>query len=220
MNTNPRATTILCYGDSNTWGQKPDKSGRYPANERWTGRLQAALGPTYYVIEEGLSSRTTDLDYDKKPGRNGKTYLVPCLASHNPLDVVVLMLGTNDLKIEFNRSAHAIAQAIAGLVKDIQQNALTRQGTVPKIVLVSPILVDAKAREFTKLYADIYYNAESAEKSKLLAGEIKEAANASGCAFVDASQYGGPGVDGIHFSPEAHIGLAEALKNTILSLEH
>src|SRR5476651_2205463 len=103
MTTNPNAITVLCYGDSNTWGQKPDKSGRYPADIRWTGRLQQLLGNGYYIIEEGLGSRTTDLDYDKKSGRNGKIYLIPCLESHNPIDVVVLMLGTNDLKIEFDR---------------------------------------------------------------------------------------------------------------------
>ena len=72
MNINPNAATILCYGDSNTYGQKPDKSGRYAADVRWTGRLQNALGGDYYVIEEGLSSRTTDLDYDPRSGKNGK----------------------------------------------------------------------------------------------------------------------------------------------------
>jgi len=68
MNTNPNAKTILCYGDSNTWGQKPDKSSRYLVDVRWTGLLQKTLGDSYYVIEEGLSSRTTDLDYNHKPG--------------------------------------------------------------------------------------------------------------------------------------------------------
>ena len=64
MNTNPQATKILCYGDSNTYGQKPDKTGRYEANFRWTGVLQDLLGNSYYVVEEGLGSRTTDLNYD------------------------------------------------------------------------------------------------------------------------------------------------------------
>jgi lysophospholipase L1-like esterase len=116
MNTNPASMSVLCFGDSNTWGQKPDKSGRYGVDVRWTGRLQKQLGEQYSVIEEGLGSRTTDLEYGKKPGRNGKTYLQPCLESHNPLDLVVLMLGTNDLKIEFHRSAQDVAEAIGGLV--------------------------------------------------------------------------------------------------------
>ena len=75
MNTNPRLTRILCYGDSNTWGKAPDLQNlhRYTAQERWTGLLQAKLGDQYEVLEEGLNSRTTDLDDldPAKPGRNG-----------------------------------------------------------------------------------------------------------------------------------------------------
>src|SRR6478672_7408743 len=112
MTTNPDAKRILCFGDSNTWGRIPHVPGRYPVNVRWTGRLQKLLGDNFEIIEEGLGSRTTDLNYAKKPGRNGRAYLTPCLDSHNPLDVVVIMLGTNDAKIEFNRNAQDIALAV------------------------------------------------------------------------------------------------------------
>ncbi len=71
MNTNPNAISILCYGDSNTYGQRPDGTkGRYAADVRWTGQLQSLVGDGYCVIEEGLTSRTTNLEYAKKPGRN------------------------------------------------------------------------------------------------------------------------------------------------------
>lgn len=219
MNTNPDATVVLCYGDSNTWGQKPDKSGRYPVTERWTGRLQAALGNGYYIIEEGLSSRTTDLEYAKKPGRNGKTYLVPCLNSHNPLDIVVVMLGTNDLKIEFDRSPEEIAHALEGLVADIKENVVTPGGKAVKIILVSPVLVDNKAPRFAEFYDGVYYDAASVEKSKVLATAIKQAADKHDCLFVDASQVASPGEDGIHFNLKAHAGLARVLEDTILSLK-
>jgi lysophospholipase L1-like esterase len=104
--TNPAAHTVLCFGDSNTNGISGDDENyvRLPAAVRWTGRLQRLLGDGYYVIEEGLNGRTTDLDYANRPGCNGRTYFGPCLQSHHPLDVVVIMLGTNDLKAEFNRS--------------------------------------------------------------------------------------------------------------------
>lgn len=100
MNTTPHATTILCYGASNTYGQKPDRSGRYAANERWTGILQNALGSTFYIIEEGLNGRTTDLEHPNptKPNRNGLTYFKACLESHMPLSAIIVMLGTNDRK--------------------------------------------------------------------------------------------------------------------------
>ena len=89
--------TILCYGDSNTYGLMPDSPDRYPRDVRWTGILQKKLGEDYYVIEEGLSGRTTLWDDPIEEHKNGKKYLLPCLETHKPLDLVVIMLGTNDL---------------------------------------------------------------------------------------------------------------------------
>ena len=85
--------TILCYGDSNTYGLRPDSNQRYPREIRWTGLLQKSLGEDYYVIEEGLSGRTTLWDDPIEEHKNGKTYLFPCLESHSPIDLVVLMLS-------------------------------------------------------------------------------------------------------------------------------
>ncbi len=218
MITNPTPKTILCYGDSNTWGQKPDKSGRFPANVRWTGLLQQALGEDYYVIEEGLSGRTTDLDYDREPGRNGKTYLEPCLDSHMPLDMVILMLGTNDLKTEFNRSVQDIAEAIEGLIAIIQRKTAQGDGNPAKIILVSPILVDDQAPTFAKFYVPDFYDHESALKSQALSVELQRVASNMECSFVDTAQVAHAGDDGIHFSQEAHSGLAKALIEEVQAL--
>jgi lysophospholipase L1-like esterase len=218
MNTNPTAKTILCYGDSNTWGQKPDKSGRFSADVRWTGLLQQALGEDYYVIEEGLSSRTTDLEYDRKPGRNGKTYLEPCLDSHMPLDMVILMLGTNDLKIEFNRSPQDIAEATEGLVTLIQSKTAKDGRDPAKIILVSPILVDDQAPTFAKFYMPGFYNHDSALKSQALGAELQKVAANTGCAFVDAAKVAHAGEDGIHFSQQAHAELAKVLIEEVQAL--
>jgi lysophospholipase L1-like esterase len=217
MNINPNAINVLCYGDSNTWGQKPDKSGRYPVTTRWTGRLQSQLGDTFNIIEEGLSSRTTDLEYTKKPGRNGKTYLVPCLVSQSPLDIVVLMLGTNDLKTEFDRSPEDIAKAIDGLISDIREYATDNNGQTPKILVVSPVYVDDQALRFSEFYTGIY-DAKAVAKSKELALAIKAVADKAGCSFFDASTVAAPGEDGLHFSEAAHIGLATALEAPIRHL--
>jgi lysophospholipase L1-like esterase len=218
MNTNPTAKTILCYGDSNVWGQKPDMSGRFPANLRWTGLLQQALGVDYYVIEEGLSSRTTDLEYSRKPGRNGKAYLEPCLDSHAPLDIVILMLGTNDPKIEFNRNAQDVAKALEGLITIIQ-NKTVKEGSNPaKILLVSPTLIDDQAPDFAKRYTPSHYNHESAVKSEQLATNLRTVANETGCYFIDAAAIAKAGVDGIHFDQDAHRALGELLVKTIRSL--
>jgi len=211
MNTNPAAKTILCYGDSNTWGQKPDKTGRFPVNVRWTGLLQEALGDGYYIVEEGLSSRTTDIDYDRKPGRNGKTYLEPCLDSHAPLDIVILMLGTNDLKIEFDRRPQDIAEAIKRLITLIESKTAKDGHGPAKVVLVSPILVDDQAPTFARFYVPDFYNHESALKSQALSDELQKVAISAGCSFVDAANVAHAGEDGIHFSQEAHAALARVL---------
>ncbi len=214
MNTNPSATKVLCYGDSNTWGQKPDKTGRYPVNVRWTGILQDLLGDACYVIEEGLSSRTTDLDYDRKPGRNGKTYLQPCIESHSPLDTILIMLGTNDLKIEYSRSAQEIANALEGLVSTVREYGKNNSGNPPKIVLVSPILIDSSATRFTEFYTG-YYDERSATESKLLSNEIEQLAERLDCQFIDAATIAKPGEDGIHFDEPSGRRLAELVASVL-----
>ena len=217
MNTKPDAIKVLCYGDSNTWGQKPDKTGRYPADVRWTGKLQQLLGNDYYVVEEGLGSRTTDLDYDRKPGRNGKTYLVPCLGSHNPIDVVVLMLGTNDLKTGCGRSANDIAQAIEGLVNDIRTFARDQAGVAPKVILVSPIEINSDAPRFAEFYTG-YYDERAMAESRKLAAVISQLAQQANCEFLDAAITSKPGEDGIHFDEPSEAPLAEALEPMIREL--
>src|SRR3954462_1773041 len=97
--------TIVCFGDSNTWGYDPASNGRFGPTNRWTGVLQTALGSDYRVIEEGLNGRTTTVDDPIHDHRNGRHYLPPCLESHAPFDLVTIMLGTNDLKARFNSSA-------------------------------------------------------------------------------------------------------------------
>lgn len=214
MTTNPRAKTILCFGDSNTWGQKPDKSSRYTVEERWTGLVQKSLGDGYYIVEEGLGSRTTDLDYDKKPGRNGKAYLGPCLDSHEPIDTVIMMLGTNDLKIQFNRSVEEIGRALRGLVAIIQEKTSKPTGGAARIILVSPALVDDTAPHFTELYTG-YYDDESASKSRQLSKVVHEITEDMGCGFVDAATVAQPGSDGVHFTLDAHKKLADKLYSVV-----
>lgn len=217
MNTDPNAIKVLCFGDSNTWGQKTDKTGRYPADVRWTGVLQTELGDGYYVVEEGLGSRTTDLDYDRKPGRNGKVYLQPCLESHSPLDIVIIMLGTNDLKIGYNRPASEIADAIAGLVETVKQYGKDKAGDVPKILLVSPILIDDTAEWFADFYSNDY-NHQSAEKSRELSEHVRQIAERTGCHFVNAASVASPGKDGIHFDEQSHPALGKLLAETVKNL--
>ena len=105
---------ILCFGDSNKWGYSPQDGNRHPPEIRWTGVLQKSLGANYHVIEEGLNGRTTFINEEgeeARPLRSGSDVLQIILESHRPLDFVTIMLGTNDLKLEFNLSVEEIAQS-------------------------------------------------------------------------------------------------------------
>nr|WP_221333068.1 GDSL-type esterase/lipase family protein [Nocardia transvalensis] len=164
----------MCFGDSNTFGQRPDRNGRWPADVRWTGRLQLLLGDDYSIIEEGLGGRTTDLDDPERSDRNGRAYFQPCLRSHSPLDMVVVMLGTNDLKSRFDREPEDIATALNGYVDNIEHTAWTRAGGVPRVLLVSPVHVDPAKPAFA--YSSWDYDADSVRKSCELGAAIRRVA--------------------------------------------
>ena len=130
--------TILCYGDSNTYGYNPLNGLRYAKGIRWTGCLQEMLGEEYSIIEEGCNGRTTVFDDPLEGWKNGLDYLRPCLNSHKPIDIVILMLGSNDLKTTFGATAKEIADGVEILVDVIKTFSMEKQGFEPVIILLSP----------------------------------------------------------------------------------
>lgn len=212
MIVDPNATTVLCFGDSNTNGATPDKSGRYPSDVRWTGQLQRILGNGYYVIEEGLGGRTTNSDHfrEGKPGRNGFTYYKPALETHLPLDVVVIMLGTNDIKNTYNKTPEEIAHSLAEYVEYTRDVVNEKGIKKPKIILVSPAPIDERSIQ------DVY-DETSVQKSLELADKIKTVADRLDCVFIDGGDYARVGEDGIHLTRESNEPLAQAIAEAIKS---
>jgi len=200
--------SILCYGDSNTWGREPLKDTRFPLDVRWPGVLRRQLGTGYWVIEEGLNGRTTVWDDPVSEGRSGKVYLVPCLMSHMPLDLVVLLLGSNDLKPKFSLSAYEIARGTATLIEIIQKSSAGPQGNSPQVLLISPphVIPLEGESEWREQFEG------AAEKSRDLAQHYAGVARKYGVHFLDAA-----GVmessprDGIHFEAEGHAKLGMAV---------
>ncbi|SDM38661.1 GDSL-type esterase/lipase family protein [Allokutzneria albata] len=202
MNTDPTARRVLCFGDSNTFGVRSDApdEGRWPVDVRWTGRLQEELGEGYEVIEEGLNGRTTDLDEPGRPGRNGRAYLVPCLESHLPVDVVVLMLGLNDLKTVFGRGPAEVAAAVGGLL-----DVIGRFGAKP--VLLSPVVPDPGK----PLFADVFgagFGDTVVERARGTAEALRGLAAERGVTFGEAGSVAEPGPDGGHLGLRPHAALA------------
>ena len=144
---------ILCFGDSNTWGAIPQESNRYPENIRWTGVLQNELGENYQIIEEGYNGRTTVFDDVIEWRLSGLKYFMPCCSSQSPLDLIILMLGTNDLKTRFGVDARSIAY---GLQRYLDILSITpMDGNKPKVLIVSPILIDPTYKN-DLLFYDIF----------------------------------------------------------------
>jgi lysophospholipase L1-like esterase len=218
MNTTTDAITILAYGDSNTYGQKPDRSGRFDAATRWAGVLQSQLGDHYYVIEEGLGGRTTNLEHPNpnKPSRNGLTYFQACLESHSPLDIIILMLGTNDFKVSYGRSAEDITQALEIYLEDIKKSYEGSSAKQPTIFLVSPPHMNHEAPLFYEsMPTPGIYDETSTLKSQQLAGHLEQLAARHHIPFLDAATITQAGDDGVHMTAPSHLELGRAIATII-----
>jgi lysophospholipase L1-like esterase len=203
------AKTILCYGDSNTWGRLP-RGERYPRSKRWINILQNLLGDDYEVISEGLYGRTFNAPDSVKPFKNGLNHLEPILKTHIPIDLVIIMLGTNEVKVQYNFQPDEIAKHLEQIIKLIQL-----QKHVPKILIICPPeIIMPKDKNLIALF-----NEKSIELSKKLAPVFYAIANKHDCNFINAQDYiFSSKIDGFHLDPEAHKKLAEILKIEILKI--
>ena len=208
--------SVLCYGDSNTYGQTdadtPD--ARFGPSERWPGVMRDRLGNDWLVIEEGLSGRTTVED-DPIEGaeRNGRRYLRPCVLSHKPLDLVILMLGTNDLKRRFNKSPAEIGWGVRALIWDIRDLPAGHDGRMPEVLLVAPPPIQAELGDWADVFEGGY------EKSLALADVFERVAEAEEVHFFDAGTVVDTGGgDGFHLDRAAHRRLGMAISQEVESI--
>ena len=207
---------ILCYGDSNTWGYMVT-GGRFPEDVRWPMRLQMLLGDGYTVIEEGFNGRTTVFDDPVEGGhKSGLTYLPPCVMSHSPLDLIIIMLGSNDLKKRFGMTAFTIGGGVTALIKAARTYAMNAEGVPPKILIVSPPPVAENIMETR--HAPIF-GEDSIAVSRELPHELRRVSKLMRCEFMDAAPYCEiSAVDAVHLTREGHLRLAEAMREKVLSL--
>ena len=204
---------ILCFGDSNTFGYIPGSGQRYPWGIRWTSILNEKLGlEDYRVIEEGLCGRTTIFEDPLRDGRRGVDILPTVLETHAPIDLVVLMLGTNDCKSVYGATAEIIGKGISNLIAQIRTYAKTS-----KILLISPIHL---GEQVWKKEYDPEFSPASVEVSKGLADVYQRIALREQIYFLDASVYAKPSsVDQEHMTGEGHRLLAEAVLQKIREIE-
>jgi len=201
--------TILCYGDSNTWGMNPETGGRYPKNVRWTGVLQDMLGGSYDVIAEGLCGRTTVWDDPiSLECRNGKSFLLTCLASHRPVDILIIMLGTNDLKHRFSLEAVDVAKGVETLVNIASLSCTGHEMKSPEILVIIPPPTETTDDEDS-------HSQGGKKKSLALARQFKRLLEGK-CHLLDAGEIiSSSKLDGEHLDMESHRVLGEAVFNII-----
>ena len=212
---------ILCFGDSNTWGFVPGAFDpktlymkRYSIRERWPGLLSNILGEDFHIIEEGLNGRTTNVEYPDLSGRSGTSYILPCLYSHSPLDLVILNIGINDTKVIFDRSMMDISKGMAEIIDLIRSTSYgpDMQGQ-PQILLLSPSALIHEG------YVD--QNNESAfkggmEKSLLFNDYYEKLALERDCHYVDLqSVVSYSKIDGLHYDKRGHAVIASIVASKI-----
>lgn len=206
--------SILCYGDSNTFGHRPTDGQRYPYGVRWTSLLAENLGKDFQVIEAGLNSRTTVIDDEVEKYRNGLKYIDVVVEMNWPLDLVILMLGTNDMKVRYQAQAADIAEGARSIVREIRRlHQEIRPDWMPQILLVSPLLVGEKIRDGLSDCSEGFGGERAYWLSRELAPLYQQVAREEGCHFLDAGSVASAGTaDALHLEEEGHRDLAAAME--------
>lgn len=218
---------IICLGDSNTHGYCADPAdcadpalARFNEDERWTKLLQKELGEDYLVVEEGLSGRTTVFQDPLYEGLDALGYLWPCLKSHEPVSLLIIMLGTNDTKERFGMNAFAIGLGMRRLVQKAQTTECWGPGGKPNILIVAPPVIGEGV--LTSPVADEMgtMGPGCVEKSRKLPAEYKRVAAEVGCHFLDANEVGAQFniIDFMHLTRKGHAALASALARLVPTL--
>ncbi|MHA6643480.1 GDSL-type esterase/lipase family protein [Mesorhizobium sp. A623] len=208
----------MCFGDSLTWGWVPGREGspasRYPYEQRWTGVMASHLGAAYDVIEDGVSARTTSVDDPDDPRLNGSACLPASIASHLPLDLVILLLGTNDIKTFYNRTLHDITCGMAKLVEQVLTSGIGTPYPAPKCLVVAPpLLTPTQQPYFQRLFGSGY------EKSAVLGKQYRDMAESMNLDFLNAGDFiTTDGCDGIHFTVQNNLDLGKAIADKVAGI--
>lgn len=206
---------IVCFGDSNTHGYCAKTGGRFDEEQRWTCLLQKKLGEDWLILEEGLSGRTTCFDDPIYEALSGLDQIYPCLMSHEPVDLLIIMLGTNDTKERFGVSPECIALGLKRLIaKAVSTTDCWKNGN-PSVLVITPQNIDPRY-EASEVGGTM--GRGCAEKSQGLASEYQKIAESMGCFYLDANKVVSArpnDVDFMHLTEEGHRQLADALADLL-----
>ncbi|MEM8971003.1 MAG: SGNH/GDSL hydrolase family protein [Pseudomonadota bacterium] len=207
--------TLVCFGDSNTNGVLPVHSlssrlKRASFGDRWPGVTSEILGSGWNVVEEGLPGRTTVFpDPVEGDYKSGISYLQAMMETHWPVDWVVIMLGTNDLKARFALQPMDIALGAATLVKAVKRVEYGRDGVAPRVCLVCPTPIKEAG-----CLAPIFLGGEA--KSHQLWDSFQQASESLECELINIGDYVQVSpIDGVHFEAKSQRTIGEVLASKL-----
>ena len=203
--------SILCYGDSNTFGFNPLDGSRYKKSERWSGILSDILGEQYKVIEEGCNNRTMFFKNSAGGEYSGCEYFKTCLKKYANIDFFVLALGINDTQFFYNADELTFEKGLLSLINDIHafyENA--------KILVLAPSVIQKNI--LNSFFAQMF-DKTSIDKSKVISDVYRRVADEQGCFFIDLNKIvQTSNIDGLHYDVAAHWKIAEAVAEVICNL--
>lgn len=213
--------TIVCYGDSNTWGFMPKvcppiwAENRYAPDVRWTGVLKHELDDSFKIEEEGLNGRTTYIDDPQDESRNGLKYLNVCMQTKTPVDLVIIMLGTNDVKGFFGLTPLMIARGVGRIVAQILNGAFGPRGNAPEVLIIAPPHLH---ENLAHSWPGEEFGTDALFKAAALAEQYQKIANEYSVHFLDAGCITADPADGVHLSVQGHATLGHMVAEKVRSI--
>lgn len=206
---------ILVFGDSNSYGFDPVtglSGGRFDETVRWPRVMETLLGKGYRVIEDAVNGRTTAFDDPIREHRNGVKCIDRCFASSSPIDMVIVMLGTNDLKTIFSAKPLVVMRGLMVVIEKILASKAA-YGEAPKVLIAAPIDI---GENILNTQMGDFYEIEAVEYAKQLRPYYEKLAKDMGVEYIDAGLYGKPcELDCIHMDKESHAKVAEAMAKKV-----
>lgn len=210
--------TLLCFGDSNTYGTPPirtltDPHRRYDSETRWPRVALRHLGAGWDLAEHGLPGRTAQFaDVVMGDHMDGRTGLKIALESSGPVDVLAIMLGTNDVKAAFGATPGMVTAGLAALVQLALDPAMQDRHGGFRVLLICPPPVQE-----TGCLAPMFHGGR--DRALALPPLYADLARACGIGFLDAGRHIGVSpVDGVHCDETAHATLGRAVAEAVAAL--
>ncbi len=212
---------IVCFGDSNTWGLDSVEKRRFDEDTRWTKIVEKNLNikMNVEIIEEGLNGRTSVLNDPLKEGLNGIEYIYPSILTNSPIDILVIMLGTNDSKERYSMTSYDIASGIirlANKAKDTLNSLIERDKTKAKILIIAPARIKSSYKHVDSINS---FGENADKKTKDLPEILEKLSKENNFYFLNADEKVKVGDnDYVHLDQKGHKDMSELVTNKILEL--